>query len=906
MIHQTPQYRVGRREGQTLIIAMFVLFIMLFLGLVFVGLIARNLFFTQRATAVTTADNFSEAGIRYSHEQLLTSPEGADWRPMPDNLPTTMATDPDYEWLRAPDPNTPGDLGGPDGYGSFTRILFDRGRALVRLSYEPYRTDALSRYIKIESVGRVGAFRRNDPTLRSGATGTLVRKKIAYVAIGITDYARFVHNLDRRPEPVDLGVPADIGAMFGGANVNVPMILGDAAGMARWGTGPLVSYGGPMRINGNLKIHGDLRVFLNPDLGDKMVVAGTIQYADASSKGRVFTHYAPGGLNVLDSNDTTFLTYGGLVRDEKRFADSQGYPREVERLEPPIIDQVDAATGRTRYRSLTRESGKWIVGSDGRYFNTGANGYGEGVYVNNEGDVQKDVQEFSGGTSARSDWLRPNSGSPNWQGPYYIPPGCYIQLLPDGFRITRNSKDDSGTWRNPANERTPKHSMRFWLIDDAQNPGQTLIYNEYMTAQTAAPFNGVIFAEGNVRILGVIPVNRQLTVVSGGTIYVEGNIIRPPDPADPQEKSKSLIALLAHDYVALNTTQFVGPALETALNIEPDAQDVIAPYHINVEPLRPLVLRFGMGADPAAYSGDNGRHPRLFIRHSASSRPSYMNLLVNYGFAPANSEYLFSSAAPNAAGFFFAGQQWIPTYGLADAADQVFPRYEQRSFPLLPTPGNFGQYTLSVDGLDNTLTFLSDTQISTPTGNRPYYVSMVAVQPLDIRIDALMYAQQGSFFVIPGPWFNPNPNDRRDRFTNEAARLNNFGAYAEYPFYGEPLDVKIHINGAVSENFTPQMADQQEWMRHWAWIPKEYGASGTHIPTEHEEPGFGQSPYVPNLIVTYDQSFGTANQFGRVFQKGQAPPLAQVLRYDVYGRMLPAAPRLPVSPQIMYFGEVRP
>jgi len=897
-----------RRDGQTLIIAMFVLFIMLFLGLVFVGLIARNLFFSQRATNVTTADNFSEAGIRYAHQQLLTSPEGADWRPDPDNLPVANATDPDYEWLRAPDPGLPGDLGGPKdpisrlGTGCYSRILFDKGRALIRLTYDPARFDpnapdrTLARYMKIESVGRVGAFRLNDPTLRQGATGTLFKRKVAYAAIGITDYARFDTNIDRKAEPVELGIPGDFGAFYGGANVSIPMTIGNAAAMARYGAASSENYGGSIRINSGLKIYGDLRLYLNPTLGDKLLVVGDIQYADQNSRAQIFSHTLANPVDVRTSADPSFSTYGNRVRDNRRWQDPQGYPRAVERLEPPIINQVDVATGRERYRAATRDSGKWYVGSNGRYFNSGQIGYGEGVYVDNEDDTQAEVTEFAGGASLRADWLKPG-GSENWQGPFYIPPGAYIQLLPDGFRITRNSKNDDETWRTPLNVRTSLHSLRFWVTPDANSPTGMSIYDEFSSPQNRRSFNGVIYCEGNIRVRGIIPQNSQLTIVSNATAYIEGSIIKYRDASG---NTTSMASILAKDYVALNSTMFVGPTVGSPMTVEPDTQDVVAPYHINVEQLKPFTAQFSFALSPGGYTGDAGRNPRLYVRHSASARASYINILMNYGAAPANSEYLFENTPPNAAGFFYGTQNWIPGYGLADSADQVFPRYEHRSFQIFPTPGNFGSYALDLNGLDNTVTFQSGPRISTASGNRPYYLSAVTVQPMDVKIEAMVYAQQGSFFVIPGPWFNPNPNDRRDRFSNQLTRLNNFGAYPDYPFYGEPLDIRVSIIGAVAENFAPQMSDQEEWLRHWAWIPKEFGASGTHIPTEHEPPGFNSSPYVPNLAVVYDPCFSTASVNGIIDQN------AQPLRTDRFGRWLPPTPKLPVSPQLLYFGEVRP
>ncbi|PNA05903.1 hypothetical protein C1X93_30675, partial [Pseudomonas sp. GW456-11-11-14-LB1] len=89
----------------------------------------------------------------------------------------------------------------------------------------------------------------------------------------------------------------------------------------------------------------------------------------------------------------------------------------------------------------------------------------------------------------------------------------------------------------------------------------------------------------------------------------------------------------------------------------------------------------------------------------------------------------------------------------------------------------------------------------------------------NIRIEASMFAEEGSFFVIPGAWANPNPNDRRDAYQSAVAsyvsggmsaadaknaadrdRFQAFGSSPDTVFYAEPLDVKIDIIGSVSEN----------------------------------------------------------------------------------------------------------
>ena len=67
----------------------------------------------------------------------------------------------------------------------------------------------LGKYLKIESVGREGNLDPTDPTTFPRASrGTSIAKLVGYVAIGITDYARFITDIDRRSVIASIGVPS--------------------------------------------------------------------------------------------------------------------------------------------------------------------------------------------------------------------------------------------------------------------------------------------------------------------------------------------------------------------------------------------------------------------------------------------------------------------------------------------------------------------------------------------------------------------------------------------------------------------------------------------------------------------------------------------------------------------------
>jgi hypothetical protein len=152
-----------------------------------------------------------------------------------------------------------------------------------------------------------------------------------------------------------------------------------------------------------------------------------------------------------------------------------------------------------------------------------------------------------------------------------------------------------------------------------------------------------------------------------------------------------------------------------------------------------------------------------------------------------------------------------------------------------------------------------------------------------------------------------NTDDTRERFDadvanlglNDAQRLRfeRFGNTPQVPFSQEPLDVRVLIIGAVSMNMPAPISRQAEWMQKWGWIPREIGGTGQLIPWQHVPVGYDltNNVAVPNFVVIHDPALAGSSA------DGQNP-----LRTDLSGRALPPTPRLPVSPTLVYFGEVNP
>lgn len=1082
-----------RRRGQTLVIALIMLGVILLLGFVFLGILSHNINSGKGFQKRSVSQELAEAGLRYAHSQMLTGTLGADWRGLPTPpyaVPIAASTpvvsrDPDAMYLRIGTnlPVTVGsnqiDAGGPDGLGFYTRVNFSNGRALVRVRYAPSDANVFAAsasgnlpapgrarsYVIIESVGRQGVINPNDPTTMNATPVTLgttngtgssdgvnnivwanpatviptladteksiptSQKQVGFVSIGIIDSALYVTNRDMGSRPADIGSATDNGATsvdFNGTNYQVDPVLpvtqyGGLQTMYTLSNNPIqvpnVPGFGGIWVNGDLVMNGTINAYENYTLGDAINVTGTITAADSNAKlnlvraeyeqnrpGYPATWYggepaikAIGWADTFPSNllnsRGSFSTYGEVLRDGLPGVDATGFRRGVARKEPPSMEQRDPSNGALRYVTLTRESGSYVgTGNSGRF------GYGSGVYVDNFDDIQiprDDVARAAvgGEESLIYDWLNPNNGQPNsgWTGPFYSPIAAYLQLMPDGFIITRDApKGNYGQWLNPDGS-TPvasTSSLRFRVgyasdgqvhIVNALTPGiasinGTLINTDF---DKGPIFNGVLYFEGNVRVRGIIATDVQFTVVSGATIYIEGSIVRGVVGNDVNTSvnpgrlintpSKSSIMLMARDYVTVNPTQFFGPGPGTKStgydfpnNIPtPDgvypirAQSVGDNFTLEHEFLLNPDTAGGNVYNPQTWLPYDGNYTTilgakvptlLMLSHSAdtgSAAETFLSVNVNTGLP--TSPFLFNLTPNNGAsvllpagyiepGYTNAG--WASVYGLGTEAQQRFPQFETAGFQLIDnadftyTAGSpslltgqssnkSGTYSIQEEAT-NDITF----RVTSIGGQSAaaYMMGQAAIVPADVRIEASVFAEEGSFFVIPGNWFNPNSADTRLAWltkvqenlgnglnqaqANAAAdlyRLNSYGSFPEAPFYGEPIDVKITIFGAVSENMTPTISQQAEYQRKWGWIPTQQGSPslGVTIPGTHQ--GAAGSPYGPNLTIIYDATLAT----GRV--EGFAPTNNLVtdpyLRTDNYGRPLAPMPRLPVGPVLAYFGE---
>lgn len=877
---------LNNNQGQSLILALLVMFLLVFIVGLFITLVARNMTRTAGTSTRLTTEYLADAGIQYVDDQLTYSEEGADWRPVPTYPEVVKLLQQGTPPEQIPSMLSPADLpkeGDPDYYWlirGFSRYNYGRGRFLVRVTYDPKPNDPLSRYLKIESIGRIGEIDETDPTtFRRNQPMRARREKIAYKAIGITDYVRFVTNKDRRSGEFALGVPGFV-TQFG-------MPTGGNMGM-----------GGPIRVNGNLVWYGKNLIWLDPMRGESVQVAGDIRYAVPDTSKPDHTIVKVNGFEAKPSDDPEFDTMPlpypdgtypdvGVYRDGRPEPDRSGRPRSIFRLDAPILDARVSSNTVGRYRQLTRNSGVWKLATDPDghqwWYNTGYYGWGDGLYIDNRNDVQEETAAYT----LRGDWLNPG-GSEYWKGPYYSPPGVSILLTP--FDLDNDDGDNNPLTGEPDIVLTRTDGVWYDQNGNPRTDTGEMIFMPY-------PRNGVIFAEGNIRIKGMLPRDAQLTVVSGATIYVEGNILKYREQGSPQPNPTSSIALLATDHVCVNTTQFFAPV--RGVFVPGNAATEEPHFEISPGSEGTFWLDFAFGDEIAKY----GNTPiALYVRHTSdkdAAGDSFMNLLVNFsGVPPA------SSGAPWPGVYDFGAKGFANTPPLSyvyPLRGIKQPLWENAVFDLWPNPSNsHGAYdfNVAVPGQYNRLGFQFDEALADPLITKVnYLLSRVAIQPCDIRVEALMYAQNGSFFVIPGEWFNPDESDADPQAANRPPTVTD----ARFPCFGQPLDVKITIEGGVSENIPASVADVRAWMDKWGWIPPKHGSStaAEDDVTRYREPldpTDSNDPRRQGLTFVYDLRLACPRIDPTV---DVSPPI----RRDEFGRILPIAPALPVSGQTLYTGE---
>jgi hypothetical protein len=649
---------------------------------------------------------------------------------------------------------------------------------------------------------------------------------------------------------------------------------------------------------------------------------------------------------------------------------------------PPVLDQENSATGIPRYVQLTRESGQvaQVQGqSEVRNVNTGWYGHPlaaicdpinpaniranyrlingvpvpdsdlsppDGLYLDNFADIQYPLDR----KAVLGEWMQNGQSDvrrTGWVGPVYIPtvrdhgtshPVAELAFVRavvadptapcdrskdqevDVIRITRSDIDARKMNFGGSAGRT---RIFYAPMRDPNNPNNrnALVYAPVgPTALFAYPRSGVIYCEGSVRVRGRIPAGKQVTLVSGGTVYIEGNLLRGQRP-DPNNAGQflpdrtSFIGLLAQDYVTVNPTAFtlIRPGEDTTVEADlripgedPTTWHYVIPPNGDVDvmvqnadraPTCDYVLHVAHTAqaeDVRSQSevrlywinqGFDATNPATGVDFKGF--PPYPDSSVNgaltfrsrlasagkcdtsdFGNDPDAHSYHFFFFPPNLVNDLL---RWNFSNFLSQVGGSI--NYERKSL-LIPNQGSQAERQLHAvlddrAGAEHHLKFW----VPPTAAGQPYWLGRVALipygAPLKIQVNAVMYAQNGSWFVIPPRWFNEAGEDTRAKF-RARGQFRAAGTKPEsegiYPFYHEPLNVDIEIHGAITENMPADPADRNAWTaRLWTKVP-EVNAGAERQTYDLETPGFS-----PRIRYFYEHDLRRLVRY-RVVSAGKMPP----------------------------------
>ncbi|MFQ5810538.1 MAG: hypothetical protein ACE5JM_13055, partial [Armatimonadota bacterium] len=515
-----------------------------------------------------------------------------------------------------------------------------------------------------------------------------------------------------------------------------------------------------------------------------------------------------------------------------------------------------------------------------------------------------------------------------------------------GIRLERRDIDPATgrqrTWRYHQADNGPDGAPG--TADDRFPGDDTKLHVMYLDY----PKNGVIAALGNVRVKGVLPPKPNgagpdtstrddgswrdygLTIYSGGTIYIDGQLIKPstavrldpalagnpifadvnPDPAtNPAYYDyyyhDSHIALLAADCVCLNTTQIVPHRFARPANeVEEDPLNPEAGGHFAVPNVKDAMVRTSV-----RIPGTSGGELYLVSKHTGQEPGSaYTALSVKRPWDPTAILYDFSGGVgPPQPVFTFLPAGSAPlgpnvSFTLSPTYDYLTTAQWPLAPPWIPPPAT-GPLAW------NSIAFVPPATVpdigdQVPGGARDYWLRKFKIAELvdpdgdglfepigtlDIHVDALIYAQSGSWFVIPGEYFEPATRPRLidldgdgtpelvggdlDRNGDGVPDVDANGdgslSPADFEYYARAFkryNYRITVTGAISENRPAGPEAAYDWTDKWSY-PDGVG-------------GWGQ------IVYEFDDTLRRARD---------NPAAAGTLQSN-----LCSLPALPVSPDLVF------
>ncbi len=861
-----------------------------------------------------------------------------------------LTYDPDPPFEGTPDEDIAGD---PDGDG--------QAEAGADGQIDGLDTNDLSRMIRIESIGAVldetYTFRRlvaYKPLALTDYTRFVTDKtgtgQPAY--LGIPPWI----DLDRDGQDAGIG-EWYVTSIQGGVRANTELVLiGEETPVAGdYGSVQIVLHND--ELGERIEATGGIRF-------QDRAAAPQDDQADVLVYGASTTEHRP----ILPSDpqlpgDAAFETYGALslsgsplIVDGRQGTDGAGYGRFCPTLSAPSLFRPDPTTGRTPYEELTRYSGVPVGvdrdgdGSPDYWANSGEWAQGEGVYIDNETDRQFLNSDGECDLQAlMDDWLRnisptdARAGDSGWNGTHttYTPVGVEIWIV--------GQELPSGTYQAQADPRspapipdtvlwTPEHAAgepqivlqrhdRPWMTATGQSSGRyTMVIDHPSRLRGTGPTNQVILAAGNVRVRGRLPdrgpmpspgagetaaavpyPDYNLTIVSGGTIYIDGPLMSPrfwvPLNAAADYSRDTRLALLAHDCVCMNSTRIVPQEATALVSAVPDDTSDPRPeashWELTPEAGARVFSTFQLGP----YQGSH-----VFLAPILSGRepgPAALSMSVKRGWTGVWQPFTFGGAT-DPLRFIF-----MPPGVAADVniSTALTPNYQPLPDPdASPTiPWDITPYVDMATGTLNTLQlqwanpaigagatvpWVKKWKLVQSDNPDPNVIADTWIPGVDCVVCATMYAETGCWFIIPGDWFEPiesidralgpadmpgveNINGRIDT-DNERDRAR---AYARYNYW-------IRIFGSVTESFTAPPSAVREWTDKWAI----WRTSGL-MPG-----GLNSVEYQGNFRARNARDRGDSGAANGTL--GSPIPLRSTEAAN-----LPLLPSLPVGDDLIYYGE---
>ncbi len=965
-------WRCGQ-SGQVIILAVVIMLLLSIMAAVFVALVTHSLTQAGRQEDVIAAETAAESATKFIHELLLENPEYRPERPtgLSENYYTELeisrgwgppagsdlasAFDEMVHFVKLEPPGETKDL------SELAEDILSAipGRTLVRVRYAPRdyfdrdgdgntaefpqvsasnaAFDQLSRFIEITTIGE------------APLTPGLTRVNNAYVPLLTPDYLFCISDYGKSETEQEFGVPYTIDIDGDGRNSGG---LEDLTDPMRW-----QRFVGGLFSNTSVCLYGKLR-FICPrppaaplgDRGDGVYVAGRISFDGITDtggnpplapSGLPLTGYAQtdDGANVLavgaasndpnfpielNPNDPNALTW----LDGLGAVDASVHPaRSVQRITPPNVEAKDPDSGEPQLELIAESSGNEFT-NNGAPDNTARYGFGRALYVANDSDRQVFDRDL-----LADEWRRLGAGanSPYWQGPLYNPPGVEIVLfethqapqwfvdnlgndpaLPD-IKIIRHP-DPEGKytpWRIPFDSAAGRFDP--WArgaadtvrVLDRDNDGvpDASCWFDY-------PADGLIYCTGNVRISGKLAAGPyNLTVVTPGNIYVEGNLLSPSDWAgiDAEDPTNSRIALLAGENVVINGPHCALRGLRTNADVRPVSRGERRRVKYVLGPGQHLDFWFGFaGTDEeqcllgnpqaSAPATDGNVFIKLKVKGSKlSAFDMYLNG-IRYDFDRSDGVGVEINPCRQMNGKV----QILAIPVLRDAANQpidldndgtVETPFGSPPTGLDPRPGGLNHvrivaspemtrpleiYAFGVEMRTGATIPLNDTS-DPPDGveDGPMLLRRVGgrVQPaLDCVVHALMYAQKGTFFIIPGEFWDPRAcalDHNGDGVVDAADIDRDASAVADFA-ESRRWNVRLRIYGAITESYVADPGSVADWYDKWSY-PLNFAAM--------DDGDWGL------IEFRYDPGLRSNRPFARF-------------------STLPRLPFLPVSPDLVYFGKL--